>query len=92
MHTVPPSNLEKSSTCESFTRVARTRRTHVWIMAPSCWNPARSASAPGQTVLSTYVRVQAKARSAEESRRTAGRRVTRVAPHPDRGEACISRP
>jgi hypothetical protein len=58
MHTVPPSNLEKSSTCESLTRaLARARRTHVWIMVPSCLNPARSASAPGQTVLSTCVRV-----------------------------------
>jgi hypothetical protein len=67
MHTVPPSNLEKFFTCDSLTRaLARARRTHVWIMVPSCWNPARSASSPGQTVLLTYIRVQAKARSAEE--------------------------
>jgi hypothetical protein len=63
MHTVLPSNREKSSTCDSLTRAfARARRTHVWIMVTSCW------TSPGQTVLPTCVRVQAKASSAEERR------------------------
>jgi hypothetical protein len=67
LHTVPPSNLERISTRNSLARaLARAQRTHVWIMVPSCWNPARSASSPGQTVLPTCVRVQAKARYAEE--------------------------